>query len=217
MKKTTIISITLVLAIVALFFANLAWGSVSIPLREVLSILAHPGVDMTPADSYYPNETIESMSHYIVMESRLPDAITALLAGAALATSGLLLQTAFRNPLAGPDVFGISSGAALAVAVVMLAFGGNISQMVGRLIENQQIHRLQQQLQDSQTGSFSTRQNLYLLGRILATKHECTQQIANPISDFALGNIIYRLENRKFAIEQRSLILSKIANLNIVS
>ena len=121
MKKTTIISITLVLAIVALFFANLAWGSVSIPLREVLSILAHPGVDMTPADSYYPNETIESMSYYIVMESRLPNAITALLA------SGLLLQTAFRNPLAGPDVFGISSGAALAVAVVMLAFGGNIS------------------------------------------------------------------------------------------
>lgn len=127
MKKTTIISITLVLAIVALFFANLAWGSVSIPLREVLSILAHPEVDMTPADSYYPNETIESMSYYIVMESRLPNAITALLAGAALATSGLLLQTAFRNPLAGPDVFGISSGAALAVAVVMLAFGGNIS------------------------------------------------------------------------------------------
>ena len=127
MKKTTIISITLVLAIVALFFANLAWGSVSIPLREVLSILTHPGVDMTPADSYYPNETIESMSYYIVMESRLPNAITALLAGAALATSGLLLQTAFRNPLAGPDVFGISSGAALAVAVVMLAFGGNIS------------------------------------------------------------------------------------------
>ena len=82
MKKTTIISITLVLAIVALFFANLAWGSVSIPLREVLSILTHPGVDMTPADSYYPNETIESMSYYIVMESRLPNAITALLAGA---------------------------------------------------------------------------------------------------------------------------------------
>ena len=106
MKKTTIISITLVLAIVALFFANLAWGSVSIPLSEMLD-----------------NETY----HYIVMESRLPNAITALLAGAALSTSGLLLQTAFRNPLAGPDVFGISSGAALAVAVVMLALGGNIS------------------------------------------------------------------------------------------
>ena len=106
MKKTTIVAVFLALAIVALFFANLAWGSVSIPLREVLD-----------------NETY----HYIVMESRLPNAITALLAGAALSTSGLLLQTAFRNPLAGPDVFGISSGAALAVAVVMLAFGGNIS------------------------------------------------------------------------------------------
>ena len=54
-------------------------------------------------------------------------AIAALFSGAALATSGLLLQTAFRNPLAGPDVFGISSGAGLAVAIVMLAFGGNIA------------------------------------------------------------------------------------------
>ena len=59
------------------------------------------------------------------MESRLPQAMMALLSGAALATSGLLLQTAFRNPLAGPDIFGISSGAGLAVAIVMLAFGGN--------------------------------------------------------------------------------------------
>lgn len=57
----------------------------------------------------------------------MPQAITALFSGAALATSGLLLQTAFRNPLAGPDVFGISSGAGLTVAIVMLALGGNIS------------------------------------------------------------------------------------------
>ena len=64
---------------------------------------------------------------YILLESRLPAAIAALLSGAALATSGLLLQTPFRNPLAGPDVFGISSGAGLAVAIVMLAFGGNIA------------------------------------------------------------------------------------------
>lgn len=64
---------------------------------------------------------------YIVMESRLPQAVTALLAGASLAVSGLLLQTTFHNPLAGPDVFGISSGASLAVALVMLAFGGNLS------------------------------------------------------------------------------------------
>ena len=59
------------------------------------------------------------------MESRLPQAITALLCGAALATSGLLLQTAFRNPLAGPSVFGINSGASLGVALVMLVMGGS--------------------------------------------------------------------------------------------
>ena len=103
------------IAIIILFFANLAWGSVSIPWQEVVAILA--GNQGDEADSF----------RYIVMESRLPAAITALLSGAALATSGLLLQTAFRNPLAGPDVFGISSGAGLSVAIVMLAFGGNIA------------------------------------------------------------------------------------------
>ena len=103
------------IAIILLFFANLAWGSVNIPWQDVVAILA--GNQGDEADSY----------RYIVMESRLPAAITALLSGAALATSGLLLQTAFRNPLAGPDVFGISSGAGLAVAIVMLAFGGNIA------------------------------------------------------------------------------------------
>ena len=103
------------IAIILLFFANLAWGSVSIPWQDVVAILA--GNQGDEADSF----------RYIVMESRLPAAITALLSGAALATSGLLLQTAFRNPLAGPDVFGISSGAGLAVAIVMLAFGGNIA------------------------------------------------------------------------------------------
>ena len=109
-----IISIVLAVAIMLLFFGNLVWGSVSIPYREVVGILTG---DQTVSDTY----------GYIILESRLPQAITALLSGAALATSGLLLQTAFRNPLAGPDVFGISSGAGLAVAIVMLAFGGNIS------------------------------------------------------------------------------------------
>lgn len=103
------------IAIIILFFANLAWGSVNIPWQDVVAILA--GNQGDEADSF----------RYIVMESRLPAAVTALLSGAALATSGLLLQTAFRNPLAGPDVFGISSGAGLAVAIVMLAFGGNIA------------------------------------------------------------------------------------------
>ena len=101
------------IAIIILFFANLAWGSVNIPWQDVGAILSCSQTDET--------------YRYILLESRLPAAITALLSGAALATSGLLLQTAFRNPLAGPDVFGISSGAGLAVAIVMLAFGGNIA------------------------------------------------------------------------------------------
>ena len=61
------------------------------------------------------------------MENRLPQALTAMLCGASLAVCGLMLQTAFRNPLAGPDVFGISSGAGLGVAIVMLFLGGSVS------------------------------------------------------------------------------------------
>ena len=116
MNKGFLYAFALAGAIILLFLANLAWGSVSIPWREVMAILSGNSADSS-------SETFR----YIVLESRLPQAITALLSGAALATSGLLLQTAFRNPLAGPDVFGISSGAGLAVAVVMLAFGGTIS------------------------------------------------------------------------------------------
>ena len=116
MKKSILYSILLGLGICILLVSNLAVGSISIPFHDVLAIL------------FGHEEMVEKASwSYIVMESRLPQAVTALLAGASLAVSGLLLQTTFHNPLAGPDVFGISSGASLAVALVMLAFGGNLS------------------------------------------------------------------------------------------
>jgi iron complex transport system permease protein len=97
-----------------LFVLNLAVGSIRIPVADVLRILLghHP-----------ENETWR----FIILQSRLPQAITATLAGPALAVSGLLLQSAFRNPLAGPDVFGINSGAGLAVAIVMLFMGGTVT------------------------------------------------------------------------------------------
>ena len=98
----------------ALFLLNIFEGSISIPASEVMDILMG-------------GEGSKPSWHYIVMESRLPQAITALLCGGALAASGLLLQTAFRNPLADPSIFGISSGAGLGVALVMLMLGGSLS------------------------------------------------------------------------------------------
>ena len=95
-----------------LFLLNIFLGSVHIPFSEVLNAILNPA---------------DSSTAYIVTASRFPAAVTALLSGAALATSGLLLQTAFRNPLAGPSILGISSGANLGVAIVMLALGGTVT------------------------------------------------------------------------------------------
>lgn len=114
MTKTQIYTIFLILAIILLFAMNLFIGSVKIPMEAVCNILL--------GDS-----NIKATWQYIILDSRLPQAVTALLSGAALSVSGLLLQTAFRNSLAGPDVFGVNSGAALAVALVMLGMGGSMS------------------------------------------------------------------------------------------
>ena len=102
------------LLIVVLFALNLVMGSVSIPVADVFSILTG-------------DKTLKPSWQFIVLESRLPQAITAMLCGGALAVSGLMLQTAFRNPLAGPSIFGINSGAGLGVALVMLLLGGGLS------------------------------------------------------------------------------------------
>lgn len=92
---------------VALFLINISLGSVSIPVKEVFNSLTG-GVSS--------KETWE----YIIINYRLPKAITAILTGMGLAISGLLMQTLFRNPLAGPYVLGLSSGASLGVAMVIL-------------------------------------------------------------------------------------------------
>lgn len=114
MKRNVCIILLLVASIIMLFAINLIVGSVRIPLADVCDILF---------DKFEGKESWK----YIVMENRLPQALTAMLCGASLAVCGLMLQTAFRNPLAGPDVFGISSGAGLGVAIVMLFLGGSVS------------------------------------------------------------------------------------------
>ena len=97
-----------------LFVMNLVMGSVHIPAADVFSIILG-------------DESVKPSWRFIVLESRLPQAITAMFCGGALAVCGLLLQTAFRNPLAGPGIFGISSGAGLGVALIMLMLGGSLS------------------------------------------------------------------------------------------
>ncbi|ACF14899.1 transport system permease protein [Chloroherpeton thalassium ATCC 35110] len=103
--------ILMLLAGVAFFFVvDLALGSVQIPLAEVVNILL--------------GEESENLAWQKIIEFiRVPKAFTAVLAGAALSVGGLQMQTLFRNPLAGPSVLGITSGASLGVAVVMLASG----------------------------------------------------------------------------------------------
>lgn len=113
MKGNNLSVLLLVIGIMVMLAVNLFIGSVNIPAGEVCDILIG-------------KEDVKSSWRFIVMESRLPQAITAILCGAALSLSGLLLQTVFRNPLADPSVFGISSGAGLGVAVVTLLFGGSI-------------------------------------------------------------------------------------------
>ena len=114
MNKGIIYCIGLGALILLLFVLNLLLGSVSIPASDVLRILM--------------GDTSEKSSwQFIVLQSRLPQAITAVFCGASLAVSGLMLQTVFRNPLAGPSIFGINSGAGLGVALVMLFLGGGLS------------------------------------------------------------------------------------------
>lgn len=116
MTKNNIIvlSLALLFCICLLLMLNLLVGSVSIPTQDVLAILSGQDVG-------------KPSWQFIILQSRLPQALTALLCGAALSTSGLLLQTSFQNPLAGPSIFGINSGAALGVALVMLLLGGSVS------------------------------------------------------------------------------------------
>ncbi len=114
MNKETRYGIGLAVLSALLFAANLFWGSVHIPAAAVWDILC----------GY---ETDKASWSFIIWENRLPQAVTALLCGGALSVAGLLLQTAFRNPLAGPSILGIDSGASLGVAIVLLLWGGSLT------------------------------------------------------------------------------------------
>lgn len=105
--NTTFLFSILIIGVVFLFFLNISLGSINIPIKDVYTSLV--------------NGTCSKESwNYIILNYRLPKAIVAILIGIGLSISGLLMQTLFRNPLAGPYVLGLSSGASLGVAVVIL-------------------------------------------------------------------------------------------------
>ena len=100
----------MILLIALCFFLNIAIGTIAIPVRDAFGIL-------------FGEEHQSLVWQNIILKSRLPQALTAMVAGAGLAISGLQMQTVFHNPLAGPSVLGISNGASLGVAFVVLATG----------------------------------------------------------------------------------------------
>ncbi len=117
MNKQIRYIVLLALLLPVLFATALVVGSVSIPLADVVGALCG-------------NEEVKDTWRYIVTESRLPQALTAMLCGASLAVCGLLLQTVFRNPLADASILGISGGAGVGVACVMMLVGGSFSSLL---------------------------------------------------------------------------------------
>ena len=107
---TTLIFTVLLLGVALLFLVNISLGSVRIPVSETFQRLAG-------------GQTSRETWDYIIVNYRLPKAVTAVLAGMGLSVAGLLMQTLFRNPLAGPYVLGLSSGSSLGVAVVVMGAG----------------------------------------------------------------------------------------------
>lgn len=109
-KKNKIIFIGLLVLLAVSFLLNISLGSVKIPVEDIVNSLSG-------------GQASKNSWQIIIWNYRLPKAITAILAGMGLSISGLLMQTLFRNPLAGPDVLGLSSGASLGVAFVILGTG----------------------------------------------------------------------------------------------
>jgi len=99
----------LIISVLVIFVLDLAIGSVLIPIKDLIRSLTDP--------------ESQDLWHFIVWDFRLPKALTAILAGAGLSVAGLMMQTLFRNPLAGPFVLGISSGASLGVAIFVMFIG----------------------------------------------------------------------------------------------
>lgn len=110
LKRNIILFVLLSLILIVFIVLDLVMGTVNIPVSDIIAVLSG-------------NDRNQPIWNTILFDFRLPKTITAILAGAALSVSGLQMQTIFKNPLAGPDVLGVSSGASLGVALVVMGFG----------------------------------------------------------------------------------------------
>lgn len=117
MMRNTVLFLSLSLLMLAAFVADMALGSVSVSASDIISALTGAETD--------------AATRHIILDIRLTKAVAALLTGAALSVSGLMMQTFFRNPLAGPYILGVSSGAGLGVAIVVLAGAGGMMSVAG--------------------------------------------------------------------------------------
>lgn len=120
MKKNTLFLFLIFVSICLFFFLNLVLGTISIPVNSVWKILSRTG-----------DEPV--IWQNIILKTRFPQTLTALVAGAGLSISGLQMQTLFRNPLTGPSELGISSGASLGVAFIILLSGSITGTAMNRL------------------------------------------------------------------------------------
>jgi len=106
-SRISILFIGIAALTIILFIADLVFGSIHIPVKEVFAV--------------FTGDNADTLNREILMNLRLPKAITAIIAGASLSVAGLLMQTLFRNPLADPYILGVSSGASLGVALITMA------------------------------------------------------------------------------------------------
>lgn len=161
------------LLLVFLAVANVLWGSLDIPIADVWRIL----LGKEPAGHHAWS--------FIIWQGRVPQMLTALLTGASLGTCGLLLQTALRNPLAGPSILGIDSGANLGVAIVLLLLGGTASigslQLGGHLLV----------VVAAMMGALSIMALLMMLSRIL--RSQVMLLITGVVISYVTGSIIQLL------------------------
>ena len=171
--KNRLSIILLSLTLLLLAAANVLWASLDIPLGDVLQIL-------------YGNE-VEGHHAWsiIIWQGRVPQMLTALLTGAALGTCGLLLQTAFRNPLAGPSILGIDSGANLGVAIVLLLLGGTVS--IGNLTLGGQMLVIVAAM----AGALGIMALLMILGKML--RSQVMLLITGVVISYVTGSIIQLL------------------------